>query len=177
MDQANYQVNPIQKLLNFSLILQLVYFALYLLVNIMQQPFVELFGIPDSDQVYVNWPGITGAVITTAIFVVLYTQFSNRLRSNTLCTTLFGVLLIVCAFAMVFVIPSAASLINNFIVLSRFNARQITTATFSASTAIARVASLLNIFYLSSVVMLICAYSMYWFGWKNDIRAIFHQDE
>jgi hypothetical protein len=168
MDQVNYKVSPIQKLLNFSLILQLVYFAFYLLVNIVQQPFVKLFGILDSDQIYVNWPGFAGTVMTTAIFVILYTQFSSRLRSNTICTTGFGVVLIVCAFAMVFVIPSVASLIHNFIVLSKLNAHQITTATFSASTAITRVISLLNIFYLPSIVMLMCAYSMYWFGARND---------
>ncbi|NLK86141.1 MAG: hypothetical protein GX279_01440 [Clostridiaceae bacterium] len=168
MDQVNNKFSPIQKLLSFSLILQLIYFAFYLLVNIMQQPFMELFGILDYDQIYVNWPGIAGTVMTTAIFVILYTQFSGRLRANTTCTTGFGVALIICAFTMVFVIPSAASLIHNFIVLSKLNARQITTATFSASTVITRVVSLLNVFYLPSIIMLICAYSMYWFNARND---------
>lgn len=177
MDQVNYKVSPIRKLLNFSLILQLVYFALYLLVNIMQQPFVELFGIPDYDQVYVNWPGIAGIVMTTAIFAILYTHFSNRLVSNTPCTTVFGVVLIVSAFIIVFAIPFAANLIHNFIVLSKLNARQITAATFSASSAIARVSSLLNIIYLPSVAMLVCAYSMYWFGARNDSQVIVHGDE
>lgn len=163
----NNEIKSIRILLNVAFIMQLVYFFINILINIVPKPFVMITNNKAYNfEYFTDWPNVISLVLTTGIFVVLYAIFSHKLKTGSESTSGFGVLLGVVLFFVVYIIPRVVGFIGNSIVVKKVISREITTETYSAIMSLRSILSFFGVLNFSAVVLLCCAYSMYWFKVK-----------
>jgi len=104
--------------------------------------------------------------LATAIIVAIYFLFSHKLKADSAYNTGFGILLCLSCFSIVYVIPTILSTFRNLVVSNKLTAGGITQEAYVAQVAFSQMISYLNPLHLIAVVLLLCAYSMYWYRTK-----------
>lgn len=169
----NKGVRSIQTLLNISLILQLLYFTLSLFITLVQKPFVEIVAniLNYPYEFYINWGYVIVAVLTTVIFAVFYIIFSNKLKTGSVSTFGFGSLLCISSYISIFIIPVVVNFIENYMFSLKIIAGGITAEIYGTRATLAFIMSFVNDLSLTAIVLLLCAYSMYWFKVRNCLNT------
>ncbi len=163
----NNEIRSIRILLNTAFILQMVYFAINLLVSIMPKAFLTYTNSNALNFEHtMDWPNVISLVLTTGIFAVLYVIFSHKIKTGSESTGGFGVLLGAGLFFAFYIIPRVMGIVGNFVMLKKVTSKEITNETYAAIISLRSILSFFGVLSTAAVVLLCCAYSMYWFRVK-----------
>lgn len=168
----NDEVRSIRILIHISFILLLLHYGLFLFVNIMQKPLVELLSGISEYQPIIDWAYVIGVTLTTLIFMTLILFFYYKLKTDSESTVSFGILLGVSMFFAIFIIPNLASFIGNYFFTIKLSLGEITDETYAARIAISNANSIVSFLSFPMVILLFSAYSMYCFRVKYCLNKL-----
>lgn len=158
--------NIIKKLLNVSLLLELLYFVLCLWVILWKKPFILLYTRYMPDETFIDWPNLIQIIIITILFAAIYYIFIHKLYADKDCTRGFGIILGIFGCLSLLIIPSLfGELEKKFLTEKLYDLSQ---NAYLVLAAIQQILSYLHILLVAAVILIFCSYSMYWFKTKYD---------
>ncbi|MDD3142444.1 MAG: hypothetical protein PHX08_26255 [Lachnospiraceae bacterium] len=145
-----------------------IFFAAYILcVTLINFRSIEvanyIFGAPRIEDYVIDWSGIIRIIAVLLLFLIPFFLIRNIETRKTMTIILLGVLLILFAIVIVFIIP----IVVNYYQIQSYTSGQISEGCYAIWAMVSRVFDLLNILLYPAIVLLAIACFMKYFSVKK----------
>ncbi len=149
----------IQTVLTIGLVFQIVYLVLMWIANIFQSSYIFLFTDVELEPV-MDMPVLLASMITSLLYFAIYGVFYSMVQRSSRATLGLGIAVGVYGVLFYLIIPHIVVFISNSLAAMKGERTLLTVA------CVRNAESMIDILFAVAIVLLLCAYAMYWYAAK-----------